>query len=153
MSNFFSSYSNGQIIAALVILVILVVLIYTIILDSAGRLDNDQNVWRTLTGYFMSLPAAVQAYEDPDFKGISKLLAIGNNTAVGKISSLKVADGYKVTLYSNKGIAPITLTKGEYAQLGEGFNDASVLAFVEVNPIDPAAGATITKTTDPAPTA
>lgn len=146
MSNFFSSYSSGQLIAILIVLVILVVLIYTAILDSTGRLDNDQNMWRTLTGYFMALPAAVQAYEDPDFKGISKLLAIGSNTQVGKISSLRVADGYKVTLYSNKGIAPITLAKGEYAQLGEGFNDASILAVVESNAADPSAGAVVTKT-------
>lgn len=144
MSEFFAvehTASRGQIILYVIILVVLVILIYTMILNESGKLDNDSNLWRSITGYFMALPAPVQAYEDPDFKGVSKLLAIGNNNQVGKISSLRVADGYKVTLYSSKGISPITLTKGEYAQLNDGFNDSSILAIVESNPGDPSAGA------------
>lgn len=146
-----SSYTNQQLLVYVVIIIILTVVALLLFLDYLGTFDVQGNPLKTIGNYFSLMSAPVIAYDDPAFAGVVSYLYPGQNTKVGKISSLKVASGYKVTLYSNKGVAPTVLGKGDYTQLGEGYNDASILAVVELNPNDVAVGAAVTAPAAPAP--
>lgn len=136
-------HTNQQLLVYVVIVIILTIVAVMLLLDFLGAFDAQSNPLKAIGSYFSLMSAPVLAYDEPAFAGPVTLLYPGQNTKVGKISSLKVASGYKVTLYSNKGIAPSVLGKGDYTQLGEGFNDASILAVIELNPNDAAVGAVI----------
>lgn len=91
--------------------------------------------------------APVTVYVDTDYKGSSQELNVGQvdidvlESGIGndEMSSIRIAQGYQVTLYTNSGFAgnPVVLTQDELDFEELGINDeVSSLKIEQINPVD-----------------